>query len=40
MALEERQVDFAPLDFFTEGPVKDQDIYYVTIRFPRDEGIL
>ncbi|KIM78300.1 hypothetical protein PILCRDRAFT_824514 [Piloderma croceum F 1598] len=28
-ALDEQRVDFVPIDFFKEGPVKDQDIYYM-----------
>ena len=28
-AVEKRRVEFVPFDFFKEGPVKDQDIYYV-----------
>ena len=34
-AVGERRVDFIPLDFLKEGPVKNQDIYYVTIHFPK-----
>jgi hypothetical protein len=30
-ALEEHRVDFVPFDFFKEGPVKGQDIYYVSM---------
>jgi len=28
-ALDEQRVDFVPIDFFKEGPVKNQDIYYM-----------
>ena len=28
-ALQEQRVAFLPLDFFREGPVKNQDVYYV-----------
>jgi len=28
-AVEEQRVDFIPFDFFKEGPVKNQDIYYM-----------
>jgi hypothetical protein len=34
-ALDEQRVDFVAIDFFKEGPVKDQDVYYVNILFQR-----
>jgi hypothetical protein len=32
-AFDGQHVNFVALDFFKEGPVKDQDIYYVNILF-------